>query len=123
MKALAVTKQLIIVVDDDPGMLEAIKLLLGAHEFDVEGFASGDALRARGRLADARCLVLDVNIPGCSGIELRRRLASAGTSVPVIYITGNDSEIVRKDALDSGCVAYLRKPFRAASLIEAIEKT
>ena len=44
-------------------------------------------------------------------------------SVPVIYITGNDSEIVRKDALDSGCVAYLRKPFRAASLIEAIEKT
>ena len=104
-------------------MLEAIERLLGAHGFDVEVFASGDALRARGRLEDARCLILDVNIPGGSGIELRRRLASAGMSVPVIYITGNDSEIVRKDALASGCVAYLRKPFKAASLIEAIEKT
>ena len=116
-------KQLIIVVDHDPGMLEAIERLLVAHGFDVEVFTTGPALQARGKLQDARCLILDVNIPGGSGVELRRRLASAGMSVPVIFITGNDSEIVRKDALDSGCVAYLRKPFRAASLIEAIEKT
>jgi FixJ family two-component response regulator len=114
---------MIIVVDDDPGMLEAIERVLVAHGFDVEVFASGDALRARRGLEDARCLILDVNIPGGSGIELRRHLASAGMSVPVIYITGNDSDIVRKDALDSGCVAYLFKPFKAASLIEAIEKT
>lgn len=117
------TKQLIIVVDDDPGMLEAIERLLAAYGFGIEVFASGDALQARRKLEDARCLILDVNIPGGSGIELRRRLASAGISVPVIYITGNDSEVVRKDALDSGCVAYLLKPFKAASLIEAIRKT
>jgi len=118
-----VTKQLIIVVDDDLGMQEAIERLLVAHGFNVEVFASGPALQARGRLEDARCLILDVTSPGGTGIELRRRLASAGMSVPVIYITGNDSEIVRKAALDSGCVAYLPKPFSAASLIEAIEKT
>jgi FixJ family two-component response regulator len=73
---------MIIVVDDDPGILEAIERLLVAHGFDVEAFASGDALQARGRLEDARCLILDVNIPGGSGIELHRRLANAGKSVP-----------------------------------------
>ena len=117
------TKQLILVVDDDPGMREAIERLLVAHGFDVEVFASGDALQARCPLEDVQCLILDVNLPGDTGIELRRRLARSGLSVPVIYITGNDSEIVRKHALDSGCVAYLLKPFKAASLLEAIEKT
>jgi FixJ family two-component response regulator len=122
-KVPAVTKQLITVVDDDPGMLEAIERLLVAHGFDVEVFTSGGALQARRRLEDARCLILDVNIPGGPGIELRRRLANAGVSIPVIYITANDSESVRKDVLNSGCVAYLLKPFKAASLIEAIEQT
>jgi FixJ family two-component response regulator len=102
---------------------QPVQPLKKAHGFDVEVFASGDALQARRGLEDARCLILDVNIPGGSGIELRRRLASAGMSAPVIYITGNHSESVRKDALDSGCVAYLLKPFKASSLIEAIEKT
>jgi FixJ family two-component response regulator len=78
-----VTKQVIIVVDDDLGMQEAIERLLVAHGFNVEVFASGPALQARGRLEDARCLILDVNIPGGTGIELRRRLASAGMSVPL----------------------------------------
>lgn len=117
------TKRLIIVVDDNPGMLEAIERLLVANGFDVGVFTSRDALQARHRLEDARCLILDVNIPGGPGIELRRRLANAWVSIPVIYITANDSESAREDALNSGCVAYPLKPFKAAPLIEAIEQT
>jgi DNA-binding response OmpR family regulator len=61
------------------------------------------------------------NQDGSSGTELRRRLATSGHSVPVIFITASDEEAVRRDALDSGCIAYLTKPFPARVLIEAIK--
>ena len=68
------------------------------------------------------CIVVDVNLGDGSGIELRHRLAEAGVSLPVIYITGNDSDATRMAAMASGCVAYLTKPFPAQSLIEPIKR-
>jgi FixJ family two-component response regulator len=70
----------------------------------------------------AICLVLDINLGDGSGIELRHRLSEAGVSVPVIYVTGNDSDATRMAAMASGCVAYLTKPFPAQSLIEPIKR-
>jgi FixJ family two-component response regulator len=64
--------------------------------------------------------ILDINLNGGSGIELRHRLKAAGISVPVIYIIGNDSPAVRMAALQSGCLAYLTKPFSAQSLTEPL---
>jgi FixJ family two-component response regulator len=68
----------------------------------------------------AVCVLLDINLGDGSGIELRHRLNAAGISVPVIYLTGNDSPAVRAAALQSGCLAYLTKPFSAKSLIEPL---
>jgi FixJ family two-component response regulator len=68
------------------------------------------------------CIILDVNLNDGSGIELRRGLKAAGIDVPVIYITANDTPAVRAVAFQSGCLAYLGKPFSAKSLIEPLKK-
>ena len=67
-------------------------------------------------------MILDINLNKESGIELRHRLKAAGISLPVIYITANDNPAVRMAAMESGCIAYLTKPFSAKSLIEPVGK-
>jgi FixJ family two-component response regulator len=115
-------RKTIFVVDDDPGMLRSIKRLLREYGFDAVLFDSAEAFQSRANLEDAFCIVLDVNLRDGSGIDLRQQLKSRGISVPVIYITGNDSDATRAAALESGCSAYLAKPFPAQSLIDPIEK-
>jgi FixJ family two-component response regulator len=112
----------IIVVDDEPNMLKAIERLLIVHGFDTAIFDSIDDFRNMANLHKATCLILDINLSGQSGIDLRREIASAGFSIPVIFITASDSELTRKAAMDAGCVAYLAKPFSAKSLMDAILK-
>jgi FixJ family two-component response regulator len=114
-------RKLIFVLDDDASMLGSLKRLLKLHGFDVEAFLNVDSFLKGANLSRAQCLVLDIQLNGRCGIELKRRLALAGISIPVIFITGNDSETTRKAALDAGCVAYLPKPFRAESLIDAVQ--
>jgi FixJ family two-component response regulator len=99
-----------------------VKRLLREYGYDSILFPSADAFENHGDFEEALCLILDVNLDTESGIELRHRLKAAGISVPVIYITGNDSPATRTAALESGCIAYLTKPFSAKSLIEPIEK-
>jgi FixJ family two-component response regulator len=112
----------VFVVEDDALMRMSIKRLLREHGFRTLLFSSADALRDHGDFGDAICLVIDVNLGSESGIELRRQLAGEGVTAPVVYITGNDSPINRSAAMESGCVAYLTKPFAAHSLIESIER-
>jgi FixJ family two-component response regulator len=100
-----------------------VKRLLRQHGYDSVLFSSGEAFENHGDFEKAICIILDINLnDGTSGIELRERLKAAGISVPVIYMTGNDNPAVRVAALQSGCVAYLTKPFSAKSLIEPLEK-
>jgi len=115
-------RRTIFAIDDDPGMLRSIKRLLKAYQFHVQAFESAEAFLDGANLCNAGCLVLDINLSGMSGIELKRKLASSGVSIPTIFITGKDSEIVRKAALEVGCAAYLSKPFEAKQLTDAIEK-
>ena len=103
-------------------MRVCIKRLLSVHGFHATLFESANALLTCGDFDKAFCLILDINLNGESGIELYGRLADSGASLPVIYITGNDSEANRAAAIESGCVAYLTKPFTALSLIEPIER-
>ena len=113
----------IIVVDDEPNMLRAIERLLSVHGFNTVIFDSIDDFFSRANLREATCLILDINLSGQSGIDLRRQIASAGFSIPVIFITASDSELTRKAAMDAGCVAYLAKPFSAKSLMDAVLKS
>jgi FixJ family two-component response regulator len=115
-------RNLVFVVDDDPGMLKAVKRLLRGHGYDSVLFPSAEAFRNYDDLDAACCLILDINLNNESGIELRHRLKAAGKSLPVIYITGNDNPAVRMAALASGCIAYLTKPFAAKALLEPVAK-
>ena len=116
------TRKSVFVVDDDPSMRMGMKRLLREHGFDANLFDSASALLSQGNFDGAFCIILDINLNDQSGIELRRRLVAEGVTLPVIYITGNDSQANRAAAMESGCLAYLTKPFAARSLIEPIER-
>jgi FixJ family two-component response regulator len=115
-------RRVVFVVDDDPGTLKGVRRLLREYGYDCMLFPSAEALQNHHDFEEALCIILDINLNDESGIELRYRLKAAGIPVPVIYITGNDSTTVRNAALESGCLAYLTKPFSAKSLIEPIER-
>src|SRR6266403_1873887 len=112
----------VFVVDDDPRMLMSVKRLLRTNGYDTVLFSSAKAFKEQVDFEDACCVVLDINLEDGSGIELRYGLKAAGNSVPVIYITGNDTPAVRKAALDSGCIAFLTKPFAMKELIEPLKR-
>jgi FixJ family two-component response regulator len=109
-------------VDDDPGTLRGVKRLLKEHGYDSVLFQSAEAFQNHNDFDQAICVILDINLNDVSGIEVRRRLKAAGISVPVIYITANDTHAVRMTAMESGCIAFLTKPFSAKSLIDPIDK-
>jgi FixJ family two-component response regulator len=120
--AILGNRNVVFVVDDDPGMLKGLKRLLREYGYDSVVFSSAEEFQNHDDFESACCVVLDINLNNESGIELRLRLRAAGISLPVIYITANDSPAVRMAAIESGCIAYLTKPFRARSLIEPIKK-
>jgi FixJ family two-component response regulator len=115
-------RNVVFVVDDDPGTLKGVKRLLREHGYDSVLFQSAEAFRNHDDFDQALCIILDINLNNESGIEVRRRLKATGVSVPVIYITASDSDTVRMAATESGCLAYLTKPFSAKSLIEQIDR-
>ena len=115
-------EKVVFVVDDDPSTLKGVKRLLREHGFDCVLFQSAEALRKCENFDQAFCIVLDINLNDESGIELRHKLIAAGVSLPVVYITANDNHATRMAAIESGCIAYLTKPFAAKSLMEPIER-
>ena len=115
-------RNIVLVVDDDPGVLKGVQRLLRAHAYEPILFSSAEAFKNHTDFETAACVILDINLNDGSGIELRQGLKAAGVSVPVIYMTGNEDPAVRKAALDSGCIAFLTKPFSAQSLIEPLKK-
>ena len=115
-------RNLVLVVDDDSGILEGLERLLRAHAYVPILFSSAEAFKNHTDFQKAVCVILDINLNDGSGIELRYGLKAAGNHVPVIYMTGNDNPAVRKAALDSGCIAFLTKPFSTQELIEPLKR-
>jgi FixJ family two-component response regulator len=116
-------RDIVFVVDDDVATLRGLKRLLRQFGYPSMLFATAEAFEDHGDFEEGLCIVLDINLnDNRSGIDLRLGLKAAGCSVPVIYMTGNDHPAVRKAALESGCLAYLTKPFAANSLINALER-
>ena len=115
-------RKLVFVVDDDLGTLRGLQRLLSKHGYECMSFQSVEAFERCDAFERGICVVLDVELNGESGIAARYRLSAAGVSLPVIYITASDNDSVRLAAMESGCIAYLKKPFPAKSLIESIER-
>jgi FixJ family two-component response regulator len=113
-------RQVVAIIDDEPGVLTGLKRILDASGFAAEIFSSAEAFLARPAVDDLACLLIDINLGGMSGIELRRRLKEAGSHVPVIFITARDDDATRREAMKAGCAAYLRKPFAGSALIDAV---
>ena len=103
-------------------MLKAVQRLLRQHAYEPIVFSCAQAFKNHTQTEKAVCVILDINLPDGSGIELGQGLKAAGIFVPVIYITGNEKPAVREAALASGCIAYLTKPFSARELIEPLKK-
>ena len=119
---MAKRRTIVAIVEDDPSMLRAARDLLDAHGFATASFASAEEFLASGSADEADCLLLDIDLGGISGIELRRQLKVSTPALPIIFMTALDDDDVDRQALRVGCVALLRKPFPKAALIDAIEK-
>ena len=110
------------VVDDDESFARAIGRLLRAAEFEVSTYPSSEAFLATTTLPHPDCLVLDIQLGGMSGVELQQRLHELGDRTPIIFVTAHDEPEVRAEAVQSGCVAYLRKPVASRALLEAVAR-
>jgi FixJ family two-component response regulator len=113
---------LVFVVDDDSAILRSVARMLRQFGYASLLFPSAETFANQSDFDRAVCVILDINLGDGSGIELRHRLKAAGYTVPVIYMTGKDNPAVRMAALQSGCLAYLTKPFSAKSLMEPLER-
>ena len=108
------------VVEDDESVRMAIRSLLRSLGFQVETFGSAECLLRSARLDDVACLIVDVCLPGMSGLDLQRRLIAANRALPMAFITAHDDPIAQRQALAAGALAFLRKPFSEESLLNAV---
>ena len=121
-KRIRVSWPLVYVVDDDESVLRALGRLLRSAHFRVELFASAQEFLNR-RCPGGVCLVLDVKMPGMTGLELQQRLASTDPALPVVVISGHRDEGVREQALADGASAFFFKPFEDRMLLDAIQRS
>jgi FixJ family two-component response regulator len=122
LKAAAVSERaLVCVVDDDQSVREALPDLLRELGFSTKAFASAEEFLKSGTVSTAKCLILDVAMPGMSGPELHRELIARGHSVPVIFITARPDPAKRQQLIKQGAVDCLFKPFSAQALKAALD--
>ena len=110
----------VFLVDDEPGMLKALGRLLLAEGFAVRAYPSAEEFLVAHPAAEAGCLVLDVAMPAIDGLELQRRLASSGSKIPIVFLTGHGDIPMSVRAIKAGAVDFLTKPVNDAQLLAAI---
>lgn len=111
---------LIAVVDDEAGVRTMLRRVLRHADYEVAAFASGEELLASLAARVPACVVLDIHMPGLSGLEVQLRMRGLGFAVPAIFITASDDRTLDRAVLDAGGVALLRKPFPSDRLLEAV---
>jgi len=108
------------VVDDDEMLRESLPDLLREFGFAARAFSSGQEFLSSDFLGQTRCLILDVAMPGMSGLDLQEELNRRGRAIPIIFITGQKDEDIRERALRQGAVKFLYKPFSDDALLDAV---
>lgn len=115
------SRSLVYVIDDDESMRRSIKRLLKAHGFEAETFPSADDFLSLPRTVRPSCLVLDLSLPGMSGIDLQKEMERRKLDLPIVFITGHGDIPKSVEAMKGGAVDFLPKPFSAKALLEAVE--
>jgi FixJ family two-component response regulator len=116
----ATVRRLLSVVDDDEMLRESLPDLLREFGFAACAFSSGQEFLSSEYLDETKCLILDVAMPRMSGLDLQQELKRRGRAIPIIFITGQKDEDVRKQALRQGAVKFLYKPFSDSALLDAV---
>ena len=113
-------RPMISVVDDDESLRRSLSNLLRSVGFGVETFASADEFLRSAQRENTGCLVLDLQMPGMSGLDLLRQLAFRDSRIRVVILTAHGDEETRRRSLQAGAVAFLDKPFRSDALLDAV---
>jgi FixJ family two-component response regulator len=113
-------KKTVVVVEDDPGVSKAIGRLLRVADLQPVIFSFAEEFLETNMAGCADCLVLDIHLPGISGLELRDRIVSSGYQMPIIFITAHDEPSTRAAAESQRCSAYFSKPFNGRAFLEAV---
>jgi FixJ family two-component response regulator len=112
---------LISIVDDDDALRNSLDDLIRSIGFQTQGLPSAEAFLSSTQARDAACLILDVRMPGMSGLDLQRQIVAANWQIPIIFVTSHADDDARVRALDAGAVAFLYKPFHEEELLNAID--
>ncbi len=115
-------RPVVFVIDDDVSIREALSNLLRSVGLDVRTFGTAQEFLDGPRPDVPACLVLDVRLPGPSGLDLQRRLADAGIPIPIIFITGHGDIRMSVRAMKAGAIEFLTKPFRDQELLDAVQQ-
>src|SRR5918912_44106 len=112
----------VLIIDDDASVREAIRSLVRSVGLQAEAFESAHEFLRQGPPAGPSCLVLDVNLPGLSGLDFQEELTRAHVEIPIIFITGHGDIPMSVRAMKAGAVEFLTKPFRDQDLLDAISQ-
>jgi FixJ family two-component response regulator len=112
----------VFIVDDDAGVRRSVQDLLSSVALRSEAYASPQEFLESDRAACPGCLVLDVRLPGTSGLDFQRELAQAGVTLPIIFITGHGDVPLTVRAMKSGAIEFLTKPFKPQELLDAVQQ-
>ena len=112
----------VIIIDDDAGMRESIKDLVESVGLRADAFATAQEFLSSDRRGGPSCLVLDVRLPGISGLDLQHELRRTGIRIPIIFITGHADIPMTVTAMKSGAIEFLTKPFRDQDLLDVIQR-
>ena len=116
------SRPLVFVVDDDVSVRESLELLIRYEGWEPEIFASANEFLSRPRPLVPSCLILDLSLPGLSGLDLQKRIASERADMPIIFITGHGDIPSTVQAMKAGAVEFLTKPFTDDALLSAIRQ-
>lgn len=111
---------IIAIVDDDAPLREALGSVMKAAGFSIGTFASAEEFLDSAERENTACLILDVRLPGISGIELQKRLADANSEIPIIFVTAHGDASLRDSLLRAGAAGFLSKPVRSDALLKQI---
>jgi len=115
-------RPLVSVVDDDESVRESLPDLLRKFGFAARAFSSAEEFLSSDSIGETKCLILDVAMPGMTGLDLQKELKRRGQKVPVIFITAHKDSKLREQAFEQGAAHFLYKPFSATALLEALKE-
>jgi FixJ family two-component response regulator len=114
---------LVAIVDDDELFRRSIERLVRSAGFNVAAFASAEEFLNSAELDRAACAILDMRLPGMSGLDLQRRLIARPTPMPIVFVSAHEETSIRAMALRAGAIEFLKKPFDNSTLLDALNRS